>query len=138
MKGSMTTKTKRRTFLASSIATGAGLTILPSGTLAGKGAGGKLNVALIGAYGRARAHYKTLHDENLVAICEVNQRNLPLDRILLLSQVDTCHTAFSQTAHDPVFVNPLAEPLTRRGRSCLVMRRIQLVNRPTCIILFRD
>lgn len=77
MKKNMIPKTKRRTFLASSIATGAGLTILPSGTLAGKGAGGKLNVALIGAYGRARAHYKTLHDENVVAICEVNQRNLP-------------------------------------------------------------
>jgi predicted dehydrogenase len=68
--------THRRTFLASSIATGAGLTLLPTGTLAGKGAGNKLNIALIGAYGRAKAHYGNLKSENVVAICDVNAKNM--------------------------------------------------------------
>jgi len=68
----------RRTFLASTIATGTGLTILPSGTLAGKGAGGKLNIALIGAHGRARAHYNNLKGENVVAICDVHAGNMAL------------------------------------------------------------
>jgi len=71
-----TLSTHRRTFLASSLATGAGLTLLPSGTLAGKGAGGKLNIALIGAYGRAKAHYGNLKHENVVAICDVHAGNL--------------------------------------------------------------
>jgi predicted dehydrogenase len=69
---------QRRTFLASSLATGAGLTLLPSGTLAGKGAGGKLNIALIGAHGRAKAHYGNLKRENVVAICDVTEANLAL------------------------------------------------------------
>lgn len=69
---------KRRTFLASTIATGAGLTILPSGTLAGLGAGGKLNIALIGAHGRASQHYKNLETQNIVAICDVNADNMAL------------------------------------------------------------
>ncbi|VGO22722.1 Gfo/Idh/MocA family protein [Pontiella sulfatireligans] len=72
----MITDTKRRTFLASTIATGAGLTLLPSGTLAGNGAGAKLNIALIGAYGRAAQHYKNLHTQNIVAICDVNADNM--------------------------------------------------------------
>jgi len=65
-------KTERRTFLASTVATGAGLTILPSGTLAGEAAGSKLNIALIGAAGRATAHYNNLKTQNVVAICDVN------------------------------------------------------------------
>ncbi|MCH7226049.1 Gfo/Idh/MocA family protein [Haloferula sp. A504] len=68
----------RRHFLRTGLAVGGGLTILPSGTLFGaESANNRLNVALIGAYGRARAHYGTLKSENVVAICEVNQKNLP-------------------------------------------------------------
>jgi predicted dehydrogenase len=70
--------TRRRTFLASTLATGAGLTILPSGTQAGNGAGGKLNIALIGAHGRASQHYKNLKTQNIVAICDVNADNMAL------------------------------------------------------------
>lgn len=70
--------THRRTFLASSLATGAGLTLLPSGTLAGKGASGKLNIALIGAHGRAKAHYGNLKRENVVAICDISAKNMAL------------------------------------------------------------
>lgn len=74
----MITDTKRRTFLASSIATGTGLTILPNGTLAGKGAGGKLNIALIGAHGRANQHYHDLKTQNVVALCDVNADNMAI------------------------------------------------------------
>ena len=71
-------KNTRRDFIRKSLAAGSGLTILPSGTLFGQNTpNNRLNVALIGAYGRSRAHYETLHDENVVAICEVNQLNLP-------------------------------------------------------------
>jgi hypothetical protein len=69
---------KRRTFLASSMATGAGLTILPSGTLAGLGTTGKLNIALIGAHGRAKAHYNNLKTQNVVAICDVHTGSMAL------------------------------------------------------------
>lgn len=51
----------------------AGLTILKSGLLRGQTApGNKLNVALIGVWGRGTAHYTTLLKENVVAICDVN------------------------------------------------------------------
>ena len=69
---------RRRTFLASTLATGAGLTILPSGTRAGKGGGGKLNLAVIGAHGRASQHYHNLATQNVVAICDVNADNMAL------------------------------------------------------------
>lgn len=69
---------KRRDFIRGSLVAGGGLTILPSGTLFGaNGPNNRLNVALIGAYGRARAHYATLHDENVVAVCDVNELKLP-------------------------------------------------------------
>jgi predicted dehydrogenase len=70
--------TSRRDFLARSALAGAGMMILPTGTLFGQNRpNNRLNVALIGAYGRGEAHYKTLHDENVVALCEVNDLNLP-------------------------------------------------------------
>ena len=51
----------------------AGLTILKSGTLRGQNApSNKLNVALIGVWGRGTAHYNALRNENVVAICDVN------------------------------------------------------------------
>jgi predicted dehydrogenase len=51
----------------------AGLTILRSGTLRGQNVpSNKLNVALIGVWGRGTAHYNTLRNENVVAICDVN------------------------------------------------------------------
>ena len=69
---------KRRDFIRRSLVAGGGLTILPTGTLFGaNGPNNRLNVALIGAYGRARGHYATLHDENVVAVCDVNELKLP-------------------------------------------------------------
>ena len=72
----MTMHSKRRTFLASTIATGTGLTILPSGTLAA--ANDKLNIALIGAHGRGKQHYHDLKTQNVVALCDINANNMAL------------------------------------------------------------
>lgn len=53
--------------------TAAGLTILKSGTLRGQNApSNRLNVALIGVWGRGTAHYNSLRNENVVALCDVN------------------------------------------------------------------
>ena len=47
----------------------AGLTILKSGTLRGQNApSNKLNIALIGVWGRGTAHYNVLRGENVVAL----------------------------------------------------------------------
>ncbi|MBW7863483.1 MAG: Gfo/Idh/MocA family oxidoreductase [Candidatus Hydrogenedens sp.] len=65
---------ERRTFLQ---AAAAGLLVLPSGSLFGAATpNGKLNIALIGAYGRAIAHYDGLARENVVAICDVDETHL--------------------------------------------------------------
>ncbi len=67
---------KRRDFLKAA-ATGAGLVILPSGVLSGANApSNKLNVALIGTWGRAGDHFDALASENVVALCDVNEEHL--------------------------------------------------------------
>jgi predicted dehydrogenase len=67
----------RRDFLASTFATGLGLAILPSGTLSGANAvSNKLNIALIGSDGRARAHYDSIAGENVVALCDIREDHL--------------------------------------------------------------
>ena len=68
---------KRRQFLASSAVAGAGCLIAPSLRLFGADApSNKLNIALIGVWGRALAHYKAIENENVVALCDVNERRL--------------------------------------------------------------
>jgi hypothetical protein len=63
----------QRRDLLKSAATAAGITILKSGALRGQNApSNKLNVALIGAWGRGTAHYNVLRNENVVALCDVN------------------------------------------------------------------
>jgi len=65
---------KRRNFLNTTALAGAGLVILPSGVLSGKNSpGNKLNIALIGVWGRGMAHYAALANENVVALCDVNE-----------------------------------------------------------------
>ena len=65
----------RRQLLQSTIAAGAGLTILPSGVLRGQDApSNKLNVALIGVGGRGGAHFGAVSGENVVALCDVNEQ----------------------------------------------------------------
>jgi predicted dehydrogenase len=72
------TPLNRRQFLKSASATGAGLLILKSGTLFGQGRpSSKLNIALIGVWGRGLAHYNVLKKENVVALCDVNELRFP-------------------------------------------------------------
>lgn len=60
----------RRQFLQAS----AGLAVLPAiARAAGKSPNDKLNIALIGVWGRGLAFYDTLADENVVALCDVNE-----------------------------------------------------------------
>ena len=69
---------KRRQFLkTTAAAAGTGWVLLPSGARAGSRAGNKLNVALIGVWGRGLAHYHSLADENVVALCDVNEKRFP-------------------------------------------------------------
>ncbi len=69
---------QRRQFLKTAAA-GAGLLILPSRIVFGANTpSNKLNIALIGAHGRATAHYDGLAKENVVAICDVNEEHLDL------------------------------------------------------------
>lgn len=66
------TPINRRNFVKTAAA-GAGLLVMPSGSLFGQSAASnKLNIALIGAYGRAKAHYNVLSTQNVVAICDVS------------------------------------------------------------------
>jgi len=68
---------QRRQFLKASAALGAGLTILPSGVLSGANApSNKLNVAMIGTWGRADAHFDAISSENVVALCDVDEKHL--------------------------------------------------------------
>ncbi|MBM3746916.1 MAG: Gfo/Idh/MocA family oxidoreductase [Acidobacteria bacterium] len=64
---------RRRDLLKSMAAPAAGLTILKSGTLRGQSApSNRLNIALMGVWGRGTAFYNTLRNENVVALCDVN------------------------------------------------------------------
>lgn len=68
----------RRQFLKASAASGAGLLILPSSTLFGQNTPSKkLNIALIGVWGRGLAHYDGISTENIVALCDVNENRFP-------------------------------------------------------------
>ena len=68
---------KRRHFLKSVAFTGAAGLILPRVKLFGADApSNKLNVALIGTWGRGEAHFNTLRGENIVALCDVNADHL--------------------------------------------------------------
>jgi predicted dehydrogenase len=64
---------QRRDLLKSAAVTAAGLTILKSGTLRGQNApSNKLNIALVGVWGRGTAHYDSIRRENVVALCDIN------------------------------------------------------------------
>jgi hypothetical protein len=68
---------QRRDLLKTVAASAAGLTILRSGTLRGQDApSNKLNVALVGVWGRGTAHYNSLIRENVVALCDINDQRI--------------------------------------------------------------
>lgn len=71
--------TSRRDFLKQAIVAGSSFTILPSGLRSsGRPPSDRLNIALIGAYGRAKAHYRGLAGENVVALCDVNEDHIAI------------------------------------------------------------
>lgn len=68
---------KRRSFLKSAAIVGAGALILPKTKIFGAdAAGNKLNIALIGTWGRGEAHFDAISSENVVALCDVNEDHL--------------------------------------------------------------
>ncbi|NCO42400.1 MAG: gfo/Idh/MocA family oxidoreductase [Armatimonadetes bacterium CG_4_10_14_3_um_filter_66_18] len=70
---------QRRQFLKSTAVTGTGLLFLPASTLRGEDApSNKLNIALIGVWGRALAHHGALATQNVVALCDVDENHLAL------------------------------------------------------------
>ncbi|NQU51404.1 MAG: Gfo/Idh/MocA family oxidoreductase, partial [Bacteroidetes bacterium] len=69
---------KRRNFVKSAAATGVGLLLLPGCATNSQSAGNKLNIAVIGVYGRAKSYWENLKTENVVALCDVNSDNMAL------------------------------------------------------------
>ena len=68
---------KRRRFIRSVAFTGAAGLILPRTRLFGADApSNKLNIALLGTWGRGEAHYGGISQENVVALCDVDERHL--------------------------------------------------------------
>jgi predicted dehydrogenase len=64
---------ERRDLLKSAAASAIGLTILKSGVLRGQNApSNRLNIALVGVWGRGTVHYNVLRNENVVALCDTN------------------------------------------------------------------
>src|ERR1039457_6478807 len=68
---------KRRQFLKSAAFIGASGLILPRLKLFGAEApSNKLNIALIATGHRARDHFEGVSHENVVALCDINEKNL--------------------------------------------------------------
>ena len=73
----MTKKTmQRRQFLSTMATAGAGLVVLQSGALGANAPSKKLNIAFIGTWGRANAHFGSVGSENIVALCDVDENHL--------------------------------------------------------------
>ena len=109
---------KRRTFLKSSTAVGAGLMILKSGILkADRSPNERLNIAVIGVRGRGGSNLNDVKSENIVALCDVNAKNLAEaakdfpsaktyeDWRKCLEQKDIDAVVCSTTDHTHAFVN---------------------------------
>ncbi len=114
----MSSQIKRRTFLKNSAAVGAGLVVLKSGILkAGQSPNEKLNIAVIGVRGRGGSNLKGVSGENIVALCDVNAKNLAaaakdfpkaktyVDWRKCLEQKDIDAVVCSTTDHTHAFVN---------------------------------
>ncbi len=67
----------RRELLKSAAVAGAGVMFLPSRVLfGGTPPSDRLNIAIIGAWGRGRAHFGAAKGENVVALCDVDERHI--------------------------------------------------------------
>ena len=114
----MSDHVNRRTFLQRSAAFGAGVTILKSGILrAGNSPNEKLNIAVIGVRGRGGGNLNAVKGENIVALCDVNEKNLAqaaeqfpqaetyIDWRKCLDQRNIDAVVCSTTDHTHAFVN---------------------------------
>lgn len=143
---------KRRDFLKSSAAVGAGLVILKSGTLkAGRSPNEKLNIAIIGVGGRGGGNLNSVKGENIVALCDVNAKNLAkaaarfpgaktyVDWRKCLDQKDIDAVVCSTTDHTHAFVNVWAmnrgkhvyceKPLANSVEEAQMVRKTYLKNK---------
>jgi len=122
----METSVNRRTFLKQTASLSAGFTIVRSGILkAGRSPNEKLNIAVIGVAGRGGANLRAVKGENIVALCDVNAKNLAAaarqfpraktyeDWRKCLDQKDIDAVVCSTTDHTHAFINVWA--CMRRG-----------------------
>jgi predicted dehydrogenase len=75
----MNHKLNRRAFLNRTAVIGTSLLIAPAAVVrskAGQSPNEKLNIALIGTWGRGEAHFGAISSENVVALCDVNEEHL--------------------------------------------------------------
>ncbi len=75
----MKTNLTRRSFLNRAAVLGGGMLIAPSGVVkarAGQSPNEKLNIAMIGTWGRAEAHFGAVSGENVAALCDINEQHL--------------------------------------------------------------
>ncbi|MBN2136282.1 MAG: Gfo/Idh/MocA family oxidoreductase [Sedimentisphaerales bacterium] len=145
-------KIKRRTFLKHSAVIGAGLIVGKSGILrAGNSPNEKLNIAVIGVGGRGGANLNNVKSENIVALCDVNGKNLAgaanqfpgaktyVDWRKCLEQKDIDAVVCSTTDHTHAFVNVWAmnrgkhvyseKPLANSVEEAQMVRKTYLKNK---------
>ena len=67
---------KRREFIRNAAVAGAGLLIAPRGIFGADAPSNKLNIALLGTWGRGTAHFDTIGTQNVVALCDVHEGHL--------------------------------------------------------------
>jgi predicted dehydrogenase len=143
---------KRRTFLKNSTMAGAGLVILKSGILkAGNSPNEKLNIAVIGVRGRGGANLRGVKSENIVALCDINEKNLAaaakeypkaktyVDWRRCLDQRDIDAVVCSTTDHTHAFINIWAmnrgkhvyceKPLANSVEEARMVRKTYMKNR---------
>ena len=142
----------RRTFLGQGLSTGTGLMVLRSGILqAGASPNEKLNIAVIGVGGRGGANLNGVSSENIVALCDLNAKNLAaaakkfpkattyVDWRKCLDQKNLDAVVCSTTDHTHAFVNVWAmnrglhvyceKPLANSVHEARVVRETYLKNK---------
>ena len=148
----MNSQMKRRTFLKSSAVAGAGFVVLKSGILkAGQSPNEKLNIAAIGVRGRGADDLNGVKSENIVALCDVNAKNLAEAAKLFpkaktyedwrkcLEQKDIDAVVCATTDHTHAFINIWAmnrgkhvyseKPLANSVEEAHIVRQTYLKNR---------
>ena len=148
----MNLRMKRRTFLKQGAMAGAGLMVLKSGILkAGNSPNEKLNIAVIGVGGRGRSNMNNVKSENIVALCDLNGKNLAaaakqfpraktyIDWRKCLEQKDIDAVVCSTTDHTHAFINVWAmnrgmhvyceKPLANSVHEARMVRKTYLKNR---------